>query len=79
MKNNIIFAVFVLVVLGFFFSISGKKYPQIPANDAHKELTGSAACLSCHGPEGERPRKPSHPPKDDCLKCHKKKRVKAST
>jgi cytochrome c553 len=78
MKNNIIFLLFILVVVGFFYSISGKKYPQIPANMAHLGITEIAACLKCHGPDGEKPRKPSHPPKDDCLKCHKKKRVKQS-
>ncbi|MHB8882219.1 MAG: c-type cytochrome [Thermodesulfovibrionales bacterium] len=78
MKNNIIFIVFILIVVGFLLSISGKKYPQIPATKAHLGITEAAACLTCHGPDGERPRKPAHPPKDDCLKCHKKKRVKPS-
>jgi cytochrome c553 len=78
MKNNIIFVLFILVVVGFFFSISGKKYPQIPANEAHQEITEITACMKCHGPDGVNPRKPSHPPKDDCFKCHKKKRVKQS-
>jgi len=76
MRNNIIFVVFVIVVLVFFYAISGKKYPQIPANENHQGVTEIAACLKCHGPEGIMPRKPAHPPKDDCSKCHKKKRVK---
>ena len=78
MKNNIIFLVFIVVVLGFLFSISGRKYPQIPADASHEGVTEVSACLKCHGPEGVSPRKPSHPPKDDCLKCHKKKRVLSS-
>ncbi len=76
MRNNIIFAVFILAVIGFLFSISGKKYPQIPANESHLGITEVAACMQCHGPAGVMPRKPAHPPKDDCFKCHKKKRMK---
>lgn len=76
MRNNLIFVVFILAVVGFLYSISGKKYPQIPATESHQGITEVADCMKCHGPEGLMPRKPAHPPKDDCFKCHKKKRVK---
>jgi cytochrome c553 len=78
MRNNVLFAVFIVVILVFLFSISGKKYPQIPADSAHQQITDAGQCLTCHGSDGKHPRKPSHPPKDECTKCHKKKRLKPS-
>lgn len=76
MKNTVIFIVFVLAVLGFLFSISGKKYPQLPADADHSGLTETTTCLNCHGPDKVYPRKPEHPPKEECLNCHKHKRLK---
>ena len=70
------FIIFVLVVLALFFSISGRKYPQIPADDKHKGIIDTLACIECHGPGKQYQRKPSHPPKTECFKCHKHKRVK---
>lgn len=65
-----------LVVLGFLFSISGKKYPQMPADENHLGKTDLSACTECHGPGKILPQKPEHPPKSECFKCHKQKRPK---
>jgi cytochrome c553 len=74
MKNTVIFIVFVLIVVGFLYSISGKRYPQIPADANHQNVTDIQACLACHGPGTQHPQKPTHPPKTECFECHKKKR-----
>ncbi len=76
MKNSLIFALFVIAVLAFLYSISGKKYPQMPADASHLGLTETTTCLDCHGPGKQHPQKPGHPPKTECLKCHKQKRPK---
>jgi len=76
MKNTLIFVAFVLVVVGFLFSISGKKYPQMPADANHIGVTDTALCMECHGPGKQFPQKATHPPKSECLKCHKQKRPK---
>jgi len=76
MKNTIIFILFVLAVTGFLFSISGKKYPQMPADTDHSGVTDTAICLGCHDAGKVYPRKETHPPKFECLKCHKQKRKK---
>ena len=74
MKNTIGFTVFVLVVLLFlFFLSSGKKVPAIPSDALHSVLTTDASCAACHGPDKQAPLKPSHPPKEQCLVCHKVK------
>jgi len=74
LKNTLIFVVFVLVVLGFLYAISGTRAPRIPEDANHSEFSNETLCLGCHGLTGVAPRKPDHPPKDECLKCHKVKR-----
>jgi len=78
MKNTLIFVAFALLVVGFLYAISGKKYPQMPADANHPGVTEPAACMECHGQGKLYPQKPSHPPKNECLKCHKLKRLKKS-
>lgn len=76
MKSSIIFIVFVLAVLGFLFAISGKKYPQMPADTDHIGVTDIALCMECHGKGMQYAQRLTHPPKFECLKCHKQKRQK---
>jgi hypothetical protein len=76
MKSTLIFIVFVLVVLGFLFAISGKKYSQMPADADHLGVTDTALCMDCHGTGKPYAQKSAHPPKFECLKCHKQKRPK---
>ncbi len=77
MKNTLIFIVFVLVVLGLLYAISGKRVPPplIPADAVHSGPADPPACLECHGPGKEAPRKAKHPPKQECFKCHKAAKV----
>lgn len=73
MKNTLIFIVFVLVVLGLLYAISGKRVPPplIPADSRHMVTGDTAVCTGCHGPGKEAPLKAKHPPKHECFKCHK--------
>ena len=75
MKNTLIFLVFVLVVLAFLTLISGRRTPPpfIPQDSQHFALDDPKTCLECHGPDKAVPLKKSHPPKRDCMKCHKTK------
>ncbi len=76
MKNTLVFIVFVLVVLGFLYFISGKRIqpPFIPDDDAHRMVADAGACMGCHGPGKDAALKPKHPPKYECFKCHKVKK-----
>jgi len=74
MKHTLSYIAFVVVVLGLLWAISGTRSPRIPEDEAHRVYTTDVHCLDCHGPDGVAPRKPDHPPKDACLKCHKVKR-----
>ena len=75
MKKNILFiAVAAAILLVLFFLSSRNKAPFIPADDLHKSVTTNEACGDCHAPGKGAPLKESHPPKEQCLICHKAKR-----
>jgi cytochrome c553 len=75
MKGTLVFLVFVLAVLAFLSLISGRRVPPpfIPQDSQHIALRDPGACLECHGPDKGAPLKKSHPPKRECMKCHKAK------
>jgi hypothetical protein len=74
MKNTVGLAIFVLaVLLLLFFLSSNKKVPPIPSDALHSGITMDTGCAACHGPGKQAPLKPNHPPKEQCLVCHKKK------
>ncbi len=72
MKSTTWFVLFAAVVVLLLFVLSsGKKPPLIPGDDTHAVVTSDAACTGCHAPGKISPLKPSHPPKEQCLVCHK--------
>lgn len=73
MKHIAIFLVFVGLVVGLLFTLTGNKSPRIPDDEYHAVFDVEEVCWECHGPEGDAPRKETHPPKDQCLECHKVK------
>jgi hypothetical protein len=73
-KNTLIFIAFVIVVVGFLYAISGERAHRIPEDEMHMVIDRNEVCMGCHGPGKISERKPAHPPKDDCIKCHKTKR-----
>ena len=75
-KQTLVFIIFVLAVVGVLYSISGDRSPRIPDNEAHRVVDSNAICMGCHAPGMEHARKPNHPPKDDCIYCHKTKRFR---
>jgi hypothetical protein len=72
MKHNAGLIILVLTVLSFLFFLSrGKNVPLLPADALHAVVNANDGCLGCHGPGKQAPLKPSHPPKEQCLVCHK--------
>lgn len=73
MKNSLslLVAAAVVLLLLIFLSSSGKKPPRIPADNVHAALTENEPCLSCHAVGKKAPLKETHPPKEQCLVCHK--------
>jgi hypothetical protein len=76
MKNNILFAVIIMVIIAVLYLVSGSKSPQIPLDDIHSAAVTEQDCLNCHGEGKAFVWKPGHPPKDQCFLCHKRARKK---
>lgn len=76
-KNNMksfwpmIIAAAVITVVLFYLSSIGKKAPFIPHDNIHSTITTQAGCIACHSTGNQAPLKANHPPKEQCLICHK--------
>ncbi|OGW29468.1 MAG: hypothetical protein A2X56_12315 [Nitrospirae bacterium GWC2_57_13] len=75
MKKTWGFIVFVAAVVLFLYLISGKRAVYVPGDAVHAGITADAVCRTCHAPGMKSPLKDTHPPKDQCLTCHKFKKV----
>ena len=72
MKKNLLPIMLILIILAVLYFISSRqKAPLIPADALHKNIVSNEACTVCHGPGGKTPLKSNHPPKEQCLICHK--------
>lgn len=60
-----------VLLLLFVLSSTGKKVPVIPSDRLHADLRTNEACLPCHAPGKQAPLKDTHPPKEQCVVCHK--------
>jgi hypothetical protein len=74
LMSTIIFIIFAVAVIALLNSVSGDRSPRIPEDEIHKGLNDNQSCMQCHGPGQYAERSPSHPPKDQCILCHKRKR-----
>ena len=61
-----------VVAFLFFLSTSGKKPPFMPADSAHDGLMTNESCAPCHEQGKQRPLKETHPPKEQCVVCHRR-------
>jgi cbb3-type cytochrome oxidase cytochrome c subunit len=83
-KKDLYFIAPVAVVLLVVLLTSGRdKAPSLPVDERHSGFSEKLAagrsrvqveegCLACHGPQA-RPLSKNHPPKEQCLICHRKK------
>ena len=55
------------------FAFADRDAPRIPHDIFHTIVINNAACTTCHTPGKQAPLKASHPPKEECMFCHKAK------
>jgi hypothetical protein len=55
------------------FALADRHAPFIPRDIFHALVINNSACTTCHTPGKQAPLKASHPPKDECMSCHKAK------
>ena len=63
-----------IVAALFFLSSTGKQPPMIPGDVAHQSVITEKGCATCHAPGQASPLDRDHPPKEQCLICHKRSR-----
>lgn len=71
-----VFIIFILVVVGVLYAISGERAFRIPDDEYHRVVDNNEVCMGCHGHDKQYARKSNHPPKDNCIYCHKTKRYR---
>ena len=73
MKKNLPLLIVVVAVLAglFYLSSTATKAPFIPRDALHSASLTQEGCLACHAPGKQAPLKENHPPKEQCLVCHK--------
>jgi len=83
-KKDWLFAAVFAIVLALLLLSSGRSRPKrVPADDRHRPLLERLAqgtdrkavepeCIVCHNPRNT-PLPGSHPPKEQCLLCHRHK------
>lgn len=59
------------LLIGVLILISGKKFTPFPGDAIHAGLEDNLSCQPCHSPDGASPLSEKHPPKEQCLTCHK--------
>jgi cbb3-type cytochrome oxidase cytochrome c subunit len=63
------------IIIGLvILSSTAKKAPFIPADTIHRSIATQEGCVACHAPGKQAPLKADHPPKEQCLICHKIKK-----
>lgn len=60
-----------ILLLLLYLSSTGKKPPVIPRDSLHADLKTNDSCMPCHAPGKQAPLKDIHPPKEQCVVCHK--------
>ncbi|MEK6742528.1 MAG: hypothetical protein AABZ15_02910 [Nitrospirota bacterium] len=56
------------------FALADRNAPFIPSDVFHTIVINNSACTTCHTPGKQAPLKVSHPPKEECMFCHRMKR-----
>jgi len=76
---NIIFLLVGAAILLFLLNAPDETTSRLPLDDTHRRFQSGMSkkeaekqCGQCHGPKGEAPLPPDHPPPYRCLFCHKR-------
>lgn len=73
-KSDLMFGAGIVVVGVGLYVLSvttGRHPPEIPPDMKHISAKTNAECMVCHAQGKESPLKVGHPPKEQCLECHK--------
>lgn len=72
-KNLVFFGGALLVVGTLSFLAGGRPTRYVPQDEYHPRPLAVALCRDCHAPGKTAPQSAQHPPKDQCMLCHRDK------
>lgn len=70
-KSIALFIVFILFILFFLWNAPPVEGPPIPNDDEHSNIEEETSCMECHIIEDHFKGNKYHPPKTECLECHR--------
>lgn len=72
LQKNLIFIAGSLLVVGLLAFLAGaRKTRYVPQDENHPRPLVVALCRDCHAPGKLAPQSPKHPPKEQCMLCHR--------
>jgi hypothetical protein len=70
-KSSALFIVFILLILFILWNAPSIEGPPIPNDDEHSNIEEETSCMECHIFEELLKGNKYHPPKTECLECHR--------
>ena len=72
LQKNLVFFGGALLMVGTLAVLSGdRKARYVPIDENHPRPLAVALCRDCHAPGKMAPQQAKHPPKDQCMLCHR--------
>ncbi len=75
-KNLVFFGGALLMVGSLTFLAGARKTRYVPQDEHHPRPLAVALCRDCHAPGKMAPQLAKHPPKEQCMLCHRDKAQK---
>jgi len=69
-RDALFLGVVIVVVTMLVLGSSERTTKPTPDDEVHRAVTSHETCLSCHGPDGERPQPVGHASSVQCFQCH---------
>ena len=72
-KSRAFFTVFIVLILFLLWNAPSTEGPPIPNDDEHSKVEEELSCMmECHIFKDLLEENKNHPPKTECLECHRK-------
>lgn len=72
LQKNLVFYGGALLVVGTLALLAGSRPTRyVPVDDHHPRPLALERCRDCHAPGQMAPQSEKHPPKDQCMLCHR--------
>jgi hypothetical protein len=72
LKKNLVFFGGALLMVGTLAFLAGaRKTRYVPLDEHHPRPLAVALCRDCHAPGKQAPQSAKHPPKEQCMLCHR--------